>query len=115
LSGTCAVRDDGRLLCWGPHALRPVHDWRDTKRFLETLEPQVVEGIPKVIGIAAADEHTCLLTQARTIECGERSEPDQTVTVAQPSSRAISPMISQAAYLVATGGTTMGRCLAWVS
>ena len=80
LSGTCAVRDDGRLLCWGPHALRPVHDWRDTKRFLETLEPQVVEGIPKVIGIAAASKHTCLLTQARTIECGERSEPDQPVT-----------------------------------
>jgi hypothetical protein len=80
IAGTCAVRADGRLLCWGAHGLRPVHDWRDTERFLATLEPQRVAGIPEVERIAFGDKHTCLLTKQHKVQCGERKEPDQPVT-----------------------------------
>lgn len=80
IAGTCAIRADGKLLCWGAHMLRTVHDWRDTRAFLATLVPQVITGIPAVKGLAHAGKYTCLLTRTGGVQCATRKEPDQALT-----------------------------------
>jgi alpha-tubulin suppressor-like RCC1 family protein len=75
IADTCAVRANGGLVCWGAHALRPAPSGTDIKSALATFEPQLVRGIPKVIGIALAAKHTCLLTTTGTVQCTPDDEP----------------------------------------
>jgi hypothetical protein len=63
---SCAVQEDGQLLCWGDNHFGQLgHGIQEHHSF----PPRPVPIAGKALGVAAGRRHTCALLQDRTVQC----------------------------------------------
>ena len=74
LVGTCGLRRDGRLFCWGVHAFRPVHDGHDVSQNLDSLVPRVISDLPPAVRLSVGHERSCIVTSKSNVLCFARKE-----------------------------------------
>ncbi len=62
---TCAVLDDGRVVCWGRNSLGQLGDGTHTTR----LSPVTVSGLGTAVAISAGSFHSCAVLSVGTVRC----------------------------------------------
>jgi alpha-tubulin suppressor-like RCC1 family protein len=89
---TCAVRKDGRVVCWG--------DLRSRTGERSTVRPELVEGVEDAVDVAVGDGHACARTRMGKVFCWQGlQEPAQEV-----------PKLSDVVAIDTTEGTREGDC-----
>ena len=64
---TCALLDDGAVVCWGSNYYSQLG--ADGEKVHRALRPQRVEGLGDVVAIAAGQGQTCALTRTGKVTC----------------------------------------------
>ncbi len=76
----CAVRSDGKVLCWGLNSSGQVGNGSNSPTAVTT--PQIVANLPAAIAVAPGNMHTCALTAAGSVYCWGTSNFGQAGVVA---------------------------------
>lgn len=74
---TCAVRQDGSVVCWGRNAVGQLGDGT----MVDKHAPAPVAGVSDAVGVSAGGEHTCAVLTDGTIMCWGRGAQGQLGTI----------------------------------